>query len=256
MTLSRQLIILITVLLVLVFTGTFFISVQNTRAYLESQLESHAQDTATSLGLSISKHMADGDLATITSMTDAIFDRGYYRLVVVQDMQGEPLVERSLAVTLEGVPPWFIERFPLTTPRGEAIVMSGWVQAGKVVVQSHPGFAHRQLWENSVEVFWWFLVSALVVLFLGLLSLQLVLKPLRQVEQQANAIVNREFPIIERLPGTPDLRRIVLAMNRMSSKVKEMIEKLERLTEGLHRQASRNPVTDLTNKRFFHNTMT
>jgi diguanylate cyclase (GGDEF)-like protein len=48
----------------------------------------------------------------------------------------------------------------------------------------------------------------------------------------------------------------VLAMNRMSTKVKQMIEKLERLTEGLHRQASRHPVTDLTNKRSFHNTMT
>ncbi|MGD9170063.1 MAG: EAL domain-containing protein [Candidatus Thiodiazotropha sp.] len=256
MTLSRQLIILITMLLVLVFAGTFYISVQNTRAYLESQLESHAQDTATSLGLSISKHMADEDLATITSMTDAIFDRGYYRLVVVQDMQGEALVERKLTLNLEGVPSWFIEQFPLSTPIGEAIVMSGWVQAGKVVVQSHPGFAHRQLWENSVEIFWWFLISALVVLFMGLFSLQLVLKPLRQVEQQANAIVNREFPTIERLPKTLDLRRIVLAMNRMSTKVKQMIEKLERLTEGLHRQASRHPVTDLTNKRFFHNTMT
>jgi diguanylate cyclase (GGDEF)-like protein len=256
MTLSRQLVILITVLLVLVFVGTFFISVQNTRAYLESQLESHAQDTATSLGLSISKHMADGDLATITSMTDAIFDRGYYRLVVVEDMKGEALVERKLALSLEGVPAWFIEQFPLSTPIGEAIVMSGWVQAGKVVVQSHPGFAHRQLWENSVEIFWWFLISALIVLLMGLFSLQLVLKPLRQIEQQANAIVNREFPIIERLPKTLDLRRIVLAMNRMSTKVKQMIEKLERLTEGLHRQASRHPVTDLTNKRFFHNTMT
>jgi diguanylate cyclase (GGDEF)-like protein len=255
MTLSRQLIILITVLLVLVFTGTFFISVQNTRAYLESQLESHAQDAATSLGLSISKHMAEGDLATVTSMTDAIFDRGYYRLVVIQDMQGEPLVERKLALTLEGVPPWFIEQFPLSTPIGEAIVMSGWVQAGKVVVQSHPGFAHRQLWENSVEIFRWFLVSALVVLLLGVFTLQLVLKPLRQVERQANAIVNREFPTIEKLPKTLDLRRIVLAMNRMSTKVKEMIERLERLTEGLQRQASRHPVTDLTNKRFFINTI-
>ncbi|MES9971429.1 MAG: EAL domain-containing protein [Candidatus Thiodiazotropha sp.] len=255
MTLSRQLIILITVLLVLVFAGTFFISVQNTRAYLESQLESHAQDAATSLGLSVSKHMAEGDFATVTSMTEAIFDRGYYRLVMIQDMQGEPLVERRLALNLEGVPAWFIEQFPLSTPIGEAIVMSGWVQAGKVVVQSHPGFAHRQLWENSVEIFRWFLISALVVLLLGVFTLQLVLKPLRQVERQANAIVNREFPIIEKLPRTLDLRRIVLAMNRMSAKVKQMIERLEQLTEGLQRQASRHPVTDLTNKRFFINTI-
>jgi diguanylate cyclase (GGDEF)-like protein len=256
MTLSRQLIILITVLLVLVFIGTFFISVQNTRDYLESQLESHAQDTATSLGLSISKHIAEGDNATVTSMTDAIFDRGYYRLVMVEDMTGTPLVERRLALTLEGVPPWFVEQFSLSTPVGEAIVMSGWVQAGKVVVQSHPGFAYRQLWENSVEIFRWFLISALVVLLLGLVSLRLVLRPLKQVEAQANAIVNREYPIIEKLPTTPDLQRIVLAMNRMTLKVKQMIEKLEHLAEGLHRQASRNPVTDLTNKRFFHNTMT
>ncbi|MCM8857224.1 MAG: EAL domain-containing protein [Candidatus Thiodiazotropha sp.] len=255
MTLSRQLVILITALLVLVFTGTFFISVQNTRSYLDSQMASHAQDTATSLGLSISKHLADGDLATVTAMTDAIFDRGYYRLVRVQDMQGEPLVDRELQIRLEGVPTWFIKRFPLSTPVGEATVMAGWVQAGRVIVQSHPGFAHRQLWENTVEIFWWFLASALIVLLLGLVSLRWVLKPLKEVELQANAIVNREFPIIEKLPGTLDLRRIVLAMNRMSSKVKQMIEKLEQLAERLQRQASRNPVTDLTNKRFFHNTV-
>ncbi|PVV15266.1 MAG: hypothetical protein B6D77_02115 [gamma proteobacterium symbiont of Ctena orbiculata] len=194
MTLSRQLIILITVLLILVFTGTFFISVQNTRAYLESQLESHAQDTATSLGLSISKHMAEGDLATVTSMTDAIFDRGYYRLVVIQDMQGEPLVDRKLALTLEGVPPWFIEQFPLSTPIGKAIVMSGWVQAGKVVVQSHPGFAHRQLWENSVEIFRWFLISALVVLLLGVFTLQLVLNPSGRWSDRRMPLLIGNFP--------------------------------------------------------------
>ncbi|PVV15265.1 MAG: hypothetical protein B6D77_02110, partial [gamma proteobacterium symbiont of Ctena orbiculata] len=41
----------------------------------------------------------------------------------------------------------------------------------------------------------------------------------------------------------------------MSTKVKQMIERLERLTEGLQRQASRHPVTGLTNKRFFLNTV-
>ncbi|MCG8426109.1 MAG: hypothetical protein MI754_01980, partial [Chromatiales bacterium] len=124
MTLSRQLLILIIVLLTLVFAGTFYISMQNSRNYLEEQLESHAQDAATSLGLSISPYLGEQqDIATITSMTDAIFDRGFYRTIRVQDMVGKPLVDRIQPVQLEGVPMWFIERFPLETPIGESTVM-------------------------------------------------------------------------------------------------------------------------------------
>ena len=78
MTLSRQLILLITGLVMLLFIGTLAISVQNTRAYLESQLESHAQDAATSLGLSATTHVASGDQAIVTAMVNAMFHRGRY----------------------------------------------------------------------------------------------------------------------------------------------------------------------------------
>ena len=256
MTLSRQLLVLIIVLLALVFAGTFYISVQNSRSYLETQLESHAQDAATSLGLSISPYLAEQDIATVTSMTDAIFDRGFYRMIRVQDMAGKPLVDRVQPVQFEEVPAWFVERFPLDTPVGEATIMGGWVQAGQVIVSSHPGYAYRQLWQNAVDTFWWFLVSALVVLLIVMSALRRVLKPLREVENQANAIFNREFPIIENLPKTLDLRRIVEAMNRMSGKVKQMLSELEKLAEGLRKQAHRHPVTALSNKRYFFDAVT
>ena len=100
MTLSKQLVALIVALLLLVFAGTFLISVHNTRDYLEKQLESHAQDAATSLGLSISPYMENNDIATVTSMTDAIFDRGFYRVIRIEDMQGKPLVDRVLTVPI------------------------------------------------------------------------------------------------------------------------------------------------------------
>lgn len=251
MTLSRQLVILIVVLLMLVFAGTFLISVQNARAYLEAQLESHAQDAATSLGLSISPHMAEGDLLTATSMVDAIFDRGYYRAVRIDDVEGKPLVDRVLEVKVKGVPAWFIDSLPLETPEGEAAVMAGWRQAGHVRVRSHPGYAYRQLWENVRDTFWWFLLSALPVLLLGLALLRWVLKPLRQVEWQAESICNREFPVLEKLPRTRDLRRIVEAMNRMSVKVKGMLQDLEKLAARLREQAYQHPVTGLANKRHF-----
>ncbi|MEJ1355060.1 MAG: EAL domain-containing protein [Candidatus Sedimenticola sp. (ex Thyasira tokunagai)] len=255
MTLSKQLIILIAALLLMVFVGTFLISVDNTRDYLEKQLASHAQDAATSLGLSISSHMAEGDLATVRSMTDVIFDRGYYRSIRVEDMAGKPLVDRILPVKIEGVPEWFIERLPLTTPQGESSLMSGWMQAGRVEVRSHPGFAYNQLWQTVAATFRWFIGSMVVVLAVGLLLLRWVMKPLESVEQQANAICNREFQILEELPRTPDLRRIVEAMNRMSEKVKQMLDDLEQLASGLRRKAYQHPVSGLANKRYFMDTL-
>ena len=74
MTLNRQMLLIILTLFSCMLVGTFTISLNNTRQYLMRQLESHAQDAATSLGLSLSPHMSDP--ATMNAMVDAIFDRG------------------------------------------------------------------------------------------------------------------------------------------------------------------------------------
>ena len=251
MTLSRQLVMLLTALLLLVFAGTFLITVQNARTYLELQLESHAQDAATSLGLSVSRRIVDDDLAMATSMVDAIFDRGYYQIIRIENIQGGVLINRELSVQVEDVPAWFIEHLPLKAPKGEALIMAGWRQAGRVLVQSHPGFAYRQLWENVTEVFGWFVVSALLVMGLGLALLRRVLSPLKEIEWQADAICNREFPILEKLPHTRDLRRIVEAMNRLSTKLRMMLTEHEDLAAKLRKQAHQHPVSGLANKLYF-----
>jgi len=251
MTLSRRLALLVVVLLLLVFLGTFFTSVRNTRDYLETQLASHGQDAATSLGLSISTHLAQGDQASIDSMSDAIFDRGYYRMLMVENAEGRSVKKLELPIAIDGIPSWFISAFPLETPVGEAAVMSGWTQAGRVLIQSHPGYAYIQLWGNAKDTALWFLASALFILLLGVVLLRWLLHPLRRIEWQADSICNREFPVLDKLPRTPDLRRIMEAMNRMSAKVQRMISELESLVSSLRRQAYQHPVTGLDNKRRF-----
>ncbi|MDH3872124.1 MAG: hypothetical protein OEU44_07915, partial [Gammaproteobacteria bacterium] len=161
MTLYRQLVLIIIVLLVAGFIGTVTISTNNLRHFLGEQLASHAQDTATSLGLSLSPHMQDNDLPIMNSMIDAIFDRGYYKSINVVTVGGESLVERSNPLQMEGVPDWFIDKVDFQVPTAEAIIMSAWKQAGTIQVTSHPGYAYRELWENTVDTFWLFLLSAL-----------------------------------------------------------------------------------------------
>lgn len=251
MTLSRQLILLITGLVMLLFVGTLAISVANTRAYLESQLESHAQDAATSLGLSATSHVANGDQAMVTAMVNAMFHRGDYLSIRFEDLDGNAWLERSVDVQVDGVPTWFRDAFPLEPPERSATLMSGWRQIGKVVVVSHPRLAFQQLWRTSVQTARLFAIGALLAILAGMLGLRLLLRPLRDVESQAAAICSREFPVVERRPFTIELRRVVEAMNRLSRRVSRMLADSESLAADLRRQAYQDPVTGLANRRQF-----
>ena len=187
MTLYRQIALSIILLLLLGFLGTMIVSTSNLRSFLVTQLESHAQDTATSLGLSLSPQMQAQDLPIMTSMVDAIFDRGDYSNISVVAINGEVLIERSKPVSPEQVPDWFINTIPLQTPRTEALVMSGWKQAATVAVTSHSGRAYNELWSNTVDTLKLFLASAAITLLLGLLAVRVLLRPLQRVEMQADA---------------------------------------------------------------------
>ena len=65
-------------LIILISVISFFVrvatDVQTTRQYLQTQMGSHAQDTATSLGLSISPYLDDESLMIAQTMATAIFD--------------------------------------------------------------------------------------------------------------------------------------------------------------------------------------
>src|SRR4030042_1988165 len=132
MTLYRQLIIFTLVLFFLLFAGTWYAKLDSTRSFLTDQLESHAQDTATSLGLSLSQFLIQKDMPTGETMINAVFDRGYYKIVKLTDTKQNVMIERILDVKIENIPPWFIRWIPLKTPEAVANVMSGWIQAGTI----------------------------------------------------------------------------------------------------------------------------
>lgn len=251
MTLARQLTILIAVLVSLLFLGTFAISVMNTRDYLESQLGSHAQDAATSLGLSATAHVEGDDQAMVTAMVNAMFHRGDYLSIRFEDLRGQAWIERVAELRVDGVPGWFMRAFVLHPPQRSATMMSGWRQVGRVVVTSHPGLAYVQLWQTAVQTLNLFLVGALLALLGGMVGLRVLLRPLRDVEMQAAAICDREFPVVERRPFALEFRRVVEAMNRLSVRVARMLSDSERTAAQLRQQVFQDPVTGLANRRQF-----
>jgi uncharacterized membrane protein len=220
MTLLKQLLTMIVLLFIMLFIGTFTLSIQNTREYLNNQLQTISQDTATSLGLSLSPHIGKHDYVMVERMVSAVSDSGYYREVIVTDVEGKTLVSKTQQVNLEHVPKWFIDQFPLDTPTGEALIMDGWKQAGLVKVIVNPGYAYMALWTSSMQSFLWLAGVSLFACILGMVALHYILKPLSKVEAQARAICDREFPVQSKLPWTLELRSVVEAMNMLSKKVK------------------------------------
>lgn len=251
MTLQRRLILTISLLLVFLLATNMVVMIYNARQNIYQQLQVHAQDTATSLGFSISQAALAKDTVQVSSMIDVIFDRGYYRSIVYLDLEGQDIVRREQPVLVKEVPAWFIHWLTLPEPSGSATVSSGWFQLGELTVTSHPGFAYRDLWRSFQDQLWLYLFT--IVLCYGLLGigLRMILRPLKRVEEQAEAICRREFSVQDTLPTIPELRSVVSAMNRMVEKVKVMFGHQVELNDRLHQQLRTDAITGLSNRHDF-----
>ena len=249
MTLFRQLFFGASLLFLLVLAGVDAIYLSNARLYLQQQLESHSQDGATSLSLWLATVKPFDDRALIETVVNTAFDRGYYQSIRVVSVSGETLVDKELPAAQGEVPLWFTRLFPLHPPSAEALISAGWRQLGRVLVTSHPNFAYQQLWHTGTQT----LALLLLVYALTLVALRAflstLLRPLSAIERAAIAIGERDFSAITLKPKARELGRVVAAINSLSSKIRRVIEDESARAETLQREAYRDPVTGVFNRR-------
>ena len=250
MSLFKQLLLAICLFLVVAFSGSFMVSLESSRAQYVNQLRSHAQDAATALALSLTPNIDDP--AMVELLVSSIFDSGYYASIRVIDLKtNQPLVERSGAPDAGNVPNWFVRLIGLEPAGGDAIVSRGWEQAARVEVVSHPMFALAKLWQSALGSLGWLVLCGAVSAVLGALLLRRQLKPLDYMVQQSRAIARREFLSLPQLPRTPELRRVVQAMNQMVEKLKALFQEQAERSELLRAESYQDALTGLANRRYF-----
>ena len=86
MSLSKQLYIIISLIFFMIFAGNFLISVKNTKEYLEIESMTKAQDTATSLGMTLKSFMKNKKDPEIEAIIKAIANRGFYKEIRLEDI--------------------------------------------------------------------------------------------------------------------------------------------------------------------------
>lgn len=210
MSLTKQMILFISALLIIVLVGTFTLTLSNTKAYLEDQLQTHAQDTATSLGLSLSSVANPEDAASMETMINAVFDRGYFALISLKDMEDQQIYFRESPLQVANTPLWFIDLVSFNAPIADALVQSGWQPIGTLTIQSNLGYAYTELWKAASDLLAWFSLAAIFSIVIALLAIRLMLKPMVQLMRQAESVVKKEYIIQEKLPKTIDVAMLLL----------------------------------------------
>lgn len=251
MTLFKQVFVGVSLGFMLVLLGIQWISLSNARIYMQQQLASHAQDTATSLGMSLVSAMQSGDTVLASTVVGPVFDRGYYRSIRIVSLKGETLVEKQLPPSPPDVPHWFTDLVVLETPTAESLITSGWRQLGRVIVTSHPNFAYLQLWHTASGFFSWLVAVYVLALLLLHGFLRTILRPLREIETVARAISDRDFRVIGKIPKARELRSVVGAINSLSAKIRQIIDTEVGRANHFRREAFTDALTSLENRRGF-----
>ncbi len=250
-TLYRQLIMAVIAALMVLYVGNLVVSFKNTKSLVAQQMETHAQDAATSLAFSMTQAAQGNDIATLETMLNAVSDGGYYKKIKFVDVNEKTVLERHFPVQIESVPQWFVNLMKLPDYQGNAEVSSGWVILGNLVVVSHPGLAYQNLWQAMLQRLAWFSLIGLGVCAIAFFAVRTLLRPLKEVENQANAICEQQFVQQVKLPRTRELRVVVEAMNRLSSRLEALFHGQSDLIRDLRDQSHTDFITGLSNRADF-----
>lgn len=249
MTLFKQIQIFITILLLVTLGIVLKINFDNTKEFVRTQLYSNSKNTANSLSLSLSGFT--DDQAIMTTMIRAMFDGGYFEEITLTDAQGNVVERVYQDPEIEGVPEFFVHIVDFDNISAEAQITSGWTIFGTLNVKGHPGLSYIRLWDTFKYLSAAFVIIGAAATLVTYLVLKMIFRPLTSVQRQAEAIENNEFIINEKIPSTPEMKQVVMTMNRMVEKAQTIynreIEALKNYQELLYK----DQVTGLYNRKYF-----
>jgi len=346
----------------MIFTGNFIISVKNTKEYLEVESQTKAQDTATSLGMSLKNLLKDKTNPEIESVINAIANRGFYKEIRLEDAlftikesdlikaskdldntmweisnltvdeklgkieintlsddfekellslenpteevvkkptiknpsediynfipngktngkitltfnftatnQFDKKIDTSATITLDkilvqvtrdikfdSVPEWFINSIPIELEEQVSEISNGWQTSAIIYVSANPGDAYDKLYSQAKSAIIYAIIAFIISIVILFIFVQYLLKPLKKLEKLAHSIASGKFGKIDNLPWTTEIKAVAIAFNDMSTKIENIINRLNSTLENLTKKLSLDELTGLSLKQSFETDM-
>ncbi|MDQ7069084.1 MAG: diguanylate cyclase [Sulfurimonas sp.] len=129
-------------------------------------------------------------------------------------------------------------------------VSEGWTLLGEVSVMGDTGVVYKALYKMFVNLLYLFGIIVSIALIVLSILLHFVLKPLKEIQNQAEAILKNEFVIQEKEPYTTEFKEVVKGMNSMVKKVEDIFNKANESAKRNHELLYTDPITKLFNRRY------
>ncbi len=254
MTLFKKISLLIAFLYVGMLLSGLLISMHSQRADLQETLNVEAEEMAVVLAAALSDPVQSRDQGSLEVMINALFRLGQYESIRLLDSGGNPVVSRTMPKKIEGVPVWFVEWVQLQVMLGKAHIVRGEAGSSKLTLElkRHYGDAYLALWHDLQRDLLWFLGVGGALLVLTILCIRRVLKPLKLLESQAQAISERAFSLRTEVPDTRELKQIVMAMNGMSERLTSIFDEQVALIDQIREHVHVDPVTGMGSRAYFY----
>ncbi|MFM9834468.1 MAG: EAL domain-containing protein [Methylophilaceae bacterium] len=249
MSLIKQLWLAILLVMSLAFVAGFVINTASSRHYLEQQLEAKNTDNAVSLALSISQMKKDP--VAINLMLSAQFDNGHYQFIRLVDPNGKLMIEKINTSKSSGAPEWLSKMIHIEPASGMALIQDGWSQYGTLTLASSTDFAYQELWKGTLSMTFWSVIIAIVCGFIGSFVLKIIVRPLNEMVEMTEQISEKNFITIN-IPKTLEFKALAEGMNRLSQRIKVMLNDQAQLLEQMRIEANYDNTTGLMNRKYFN----
>lgn len=248
MTLFKQLALAVSLIIVTILASVLAINYHNTKVDMIESMYQTTVNNISTLAQELSE--ANNEEAEVISIIDADFSSGYYQQISYKSYSSDFKYTQKYQEKVEGVPQWFIDLTDLKLQSVKSEVTTGWSILGEVEVTGDNATIYQSLYKifsKLVMLFVLFVTISLVILYI---MLHFILKPLKKIQHQAEAIMKNEFIIENSTPFTTEFKEVSGVINSMVKKVEEMFNQANEAAKRNHKLMYQDPITHLANKRY------
>ncbi len=250
MSLFKQVLMVLVFVFMMLFLIITAFSLDILKSSTKESIYQNIQNSVTNLSLSITN--AGDDESTIKTAINAAFDNGSYEKILFKNSDEKIIYELTKEIQIdEDIPAWFIKLVDIGDITALASVSSGWNVLGIIEIYGDKSIYFEQIYSVFLKLIQSLLIGFTIFFVILFVLFRYILKPLKTVKNQADAVMENKFIISRDIPFTQEFKSVTLSINSMVSKFETMFKQTNNLLKTNKELMYIDEVTKLYNRKYF-----